>query len=162
MLIGDDGEVWNDYSGSNYQFFVNSNILPVSFVEGTYHWPLNGDIDSIDDLWINTESKPKGAGFGGKVVYSSDGGSNWNESVLSYNGTNATADLWHVNLGKFSPNTVIRYALMIEDEDGNETWDNNGGGDYFASVNAANSSIEWFGATRSTSVRPPVLNVNRW
>lgn len=154
-MVGENGDVWNSNGGSNYWMHVNSTIVPVNWVGNTYHWPSDGDIGSTDDIWINVESKPLGAGVTGTVVYSSNGGSNWTSRALSGNGSTTNSDMWHVNIGKFAPLSTVRFAVMVADEDGAEMWDNNGGADFTASVNAAASSVEWYGNARHRSVLPP-------
>jgi len=152
-------------NGSNYVRTVNGlgNGNPVQFVGNTRHWPTNSAITSADNLWIDVESWPVGSGAGGQVVYSSNGGSSWNIAPLTSNGQTPgpnTNDWWHVNLGMFPAGTTIKYAVMIEDSLGNETWDNNGGLDYTATVNAGGggggaSSIIWAGNTEHVPVVTP-------
>jgi len=157
MMEGENGEVWNNNGGNNYAIAVNSDVVPVTWIGNTYHWPHNGEIDIIDDLWINVESSPIGAGVTGIVVYSSDGGSNWQSFALNHNGVTTNSDMWHINLGKFPGNTIIEYAVMVADEDGIPSWDNNGGQNFSASVNSSGSSVQWFGNTRHYGAALPVM-----
>lgn len=160
-MVGENGDVWNSNNGSNYWIQVNSNIVPINWIGNTYHWPHNGDIDSLDDLWINIESRPLGAAVTGVVAYSFDNGATWKAAGLKGNGTTTNTDMWHVNLGKFPAESNVQYAVMLMDEDGTETWDNNGGANFLASVNTPDSSVHWFGATRSFSAPKPQMNVVR-
>jgi glycosidase len=159
MMEGENGEVWNNNNSSNFSAKINTDIMPLTWVGNTYHWPNNGDIDTGDDLWINVESRPLAAGFEGSVVYSVDGGTNWITEALSHNGVTTNSDLWHVNLGKFPGETVVRYAVMVANEDNIQMWDNNNGLDFTATVNASLSSLQWYGNTRSFSVPPAELDL---
>jgi len=160
-MVGENGDVWNSNNGSNYWIHVNTSVVPVNWIGNTYHWPNNGDIDSLDDLWINIESRPIGAAFTGSVVYSYDNGTNWSVVGLKGNGSTTNSDMWHVNLGKFPADSNVQYAVMLADEDGVETWDNNGGANFSAIINEAASSLQWFGATRNFSAPKPQLLMNR-
>ena len=124
---------------------VASHDLSLYFtIGGTYHWPLDGELDATDDLWINTETWPDGSASTVEVVYSADGGSSWFVADMTWNGTTPgwylhgqanTNDVWHVNLGTFPEGTTIQYALVATKYDGAEIWDNNGGEDFLATVN---------------------------
>ncbi len=159
MIWGDNGEVWDSNGGENYEITVSRNVVPVEWVGGTHHWPEAGNVTSLDNLWINTASRPISAGFGGSVVYSADGGSTWQMMALSPNGTSEDADLWHVNLGTFAAGTEIQFALHVADEDGTETWDNNGGSNYVVTVSAPPSSLHWYGNTKSFGAPAPDVSI---
>ncbi|MFH0879406.1 MAG: alpha-amylase family glycosyl hydrolase, partial [Lentisphaerota bacterium] len=110
------------------------------------HWPLNGSITSVDDLWINIESHPQGAASAGSVVYSADN-VNWTTVPLITNGQASVNDAWHVNLGPFAAGTVIKYAAQIVQTGGTNFWDNRGGSNYTAIVNSIGNgqSLVWIG-----------------
>jgi hypothetical protein len=159
MMEGENGQIWNNNNSSNFSVRINTDIVPLTFVGNTYHWPLNGEIDTGDDLWINVASRPLGAGFAGNVVYSTDGGTNWHTRALDHDGVTTNSDLWHVNLGRFPGLTTVRYAVMVANEDNIQMWDNNGGLDFTANVNASLSSLQWHGNSRSFGVPPPNMSM---
>jgi len=109
---------------------------PLEWAGSTYHWPLNGDLTATDDLWINIESYPIGAGVSGRVHYSTDG-VNWMTNGLSHNGVVGANDAWHANLGTFPGGTEVQYAVVVSDGLGTELWDNNNGQDYIAEVSGS-------------------------
>ena len=162
MMEGENGEVWNSNGSSNYWFTVNTDVVPIDWVGNGYHWPFNGDIDSTDDLWVNVESRPIGAGFSGAVVFSMDGGSNWQSRLLNKNGSTTNSDLWHLNLGRFPAGSVVQYALVIGDDMGVQTWENNGGSNFVATVNASASSVQWFGNASHFSAPQPALFIENY
>ena len=136
-------------SATNNHYFTTSTrssaVAPVQWLGNTHHWPGNAELDAGDDLWINTEGFPKGAAAGGQVVYSSDG-TNWFTKDLAYAGATAANDQWHVNLGKFPANAVVRYALLVKDAAGVAKWDNNGSQNFQARVSgqgAVQAPIFW-------------------
>ena len=159
MMEGENGEIWNNNSGADYFITVNSDVVPVAFVGNTYHWPHNGDLDPSDDLWINVESGPIGAGVMAAVIFTVDGGANWQSRALNQNGVTDVHDMWHVNLGKFPGNTIIQYAVMVADDDAIQNWDNNNGADFIASVNSSGSSIHWYGNVKHFSAERPEVGV---
>ena len=123
---------WDSRGGQNYSFTVNGGV-PLQWVGNTYNWPANGQVTSSTDLWINTESWPKGAGVSGTLVYSVNGGA-WSSVPMSKAGTNGNNDWWNCNLGKRPAGASIRYAVMVKDANGVERWDSNGGKDYIVTV----------------------------
>ena len=154
-MTGRNTNLWDNNGGADYTNRVNLGTSVVAWVGNVYHWPGNGDIEPSNDLWVNIESWPVGAGVTGEVVYSSDGGATWLARGLDRNGTAANNDLWHCNLGQFLPSATVRYALKIRDGSANDVWANNGGSNYIAEVNGAPSSIWWFGnAIQGGATRP--------
>ncbi|MBU0677327.1 MAG: hypothetical protein KJ626_04350 [Verrucomicrobia bacterium] len=129
---GDDH--WDNNDGVNYTAEVNVGD-PVYWVGNSYHWPLRGDIDPGEDVWVNIESYPIGTAVSAMVVYSIDGGGNWRSAEMSIGGQHGANDWWHVNLGSFDTGIHIRYAILVRDGLGADHWDSNGGGDYHADVN---------------------------
>jgi len=128
LLVNKDG-VYGTVSGTQ------AAGVPLQWVGNTYHWPLNGDIQPDDFLWVNVESYPRGAGVSGQVVYSTDN-VNWFALPLTLAGDTGANDWWHLNLGKFPAGTDVKYAVMIEDGLGNQVWDNNNGQDFLAEVDS--------------------------
>ncbi len=165
----DGNQHWDNNNTTNYHAHVNQggDGNPVEWIGNTRHWPTNGAITAADDLWIDVESYPVGTAAGGLVVYSSNNGASWQTAMLGNNGTIDTGlghsnDWWHVNLGTFSAGATVRYAVMIEDSNGNETWDNNAGDDYTATVNSnggsGNPTVQWVGNTRHVAAARPDLS----
>lgn len=133
----DEGETsWDSNAGENYSFTVNTDVGPrLDTVENTGTAPGPGELDAGENLVITTQSSPKGLGQSGRVVYND--GSGWNDAALVADGSNATHDLWKVDLGSFAAEKTIQFAVMVSDG-GNpaiEVWDNNSGGDYLITVN---------------------------
>ena len=139
--------VWHRTSAdwSHSTWLQNSARPALQWVGHTDPWPLNGDLDAGDDLWINTETWPKGSAAGAFVAYSIDG-TNWLGASMSLAGENGNNDWWHVNLGKFMNGVTIRYAVAAVDEFGAQRWDTNGGQNYSTRVNTnPNMTAPWFG-----------------
>lgn len=139
---------WDNNSSKDYTRTVQYGTVKVTYLGGTYHWPANGEITSSDNLWVNIESYPQGAGVNGEVIYSTDGGNTWNGAVLSLSGTTGQNDLWHANLGAFPAGTTVKYAVKLTDTTGADNWDNYGGANFTATVNGQLSSL--------TSFEPPL------
>lgn len=135
----DGGETsWDSNGGNNYSFTVNTDIGPqLDAVENTETSPVAGELDSGENLIVTTQSRPKGLGQSGKIVYNA--GNGWNEADLQANGSNDTHDLWTVDLGSFPAEATIQFAMMVSDggSPAREVWDNNGGSDFTVTVNAA-------------------------
>ena len=159
--IGVQNDLWDNNTGNDYIAVVAGGAVgAIRAVANTRHWPLNGSITPQDDVWIDVDSFPRNAGAGGLVVYSTDG-VNWNTAPLIHNDghddENGGWDAWHLNLGKFNANTTIRYAIMVQDGNGNETWDNNQGNDFLATVNSSGNAIIWFGNVTGAGVPKPEI-----
>jgi len=97
-------------------------------------WPLEGDLNGGDILWVNAETWPAGTASELYLVYSSDN-STWQMTELSPNGLAGNNDIWHADLGGFAPGTDVQYAIQIIDSLGNVIWLNNNGQNYHAHVN---------------------------
>ncbi|HMP71937.1 MAG TPA: alpha-amylase family glycosyl hydrolase [Kiritimatiellia bacterium] len=159
QVIGVINDRWDNNEGSNFLALVDEGAgSSIRVVGNTRHWPLNGNITSFDDVWVDVDSFPRHAGTGGLVVYSTDG-VNWEIAPLVHNDghddENGGWDAWHLNLGKFPANTTIRYAIMVHDAFGVEYWDNNNGNDFLANVNPGGNAIAWFGNVRGAGVPVP-------
>ncbi len=139
---------WDNNASKDYTRTVQYGTVKVTYLGGTYHWPANGSITSTDDLWVNIESYPQGAGVNGEVIYSTDAGKTWKGAVLSLAGTKGQNDLWHANLGAFPAGTTVEYAVKLTDTTGADNWDNYGGANFTATVNGQLSSL--------TSFEPPL------
>jgi hypothetical protein len=159
-MVGRNGDVWDNNSTANYSNKVNAGTTTVQWIGNTYHWPANGSIEAGAEVWVDVDSWPVGAATTGDVIYSTDGGASWHGVGLVRNGTHNNNDWWHANLGGFSGNTTVRYAVNVKDGDGVDHWDNNGGSNFLAEVNPASSSIRWFGNTLQGSAKPPEVGIN--
>jgi glycosidase len=154
-LRGRNGDLWDNNSTLNFSNKVNAGTTTVQWVGNTHHWPETGAIEPDNEVWVNIESWPIGAGVTGEVVYSSDGGATWSAKGLSHNGAFQNNDWWHANLGTFNPDATVRYAVKVTDGDNIDHWDNNNGSNFIAVINPAPSSIRWFGnAIQGGAVRP--------
>jgi dextranase len=101
----------------------------------TYNFPSAGSVDPATDLFINTETAPHGAAVSALVRYSTNGGTTWQTTALSANGTDGSNDQWHVDLGRFAEGTVIQYAVQATDSLANSLTDSNYGQNFYVKVN---------------------------
>ena len=151
---------WDNNGSKDYTRAVQYGTVKVTYLGGTYHWPANGSITSTDNLWVNIESYPQGAGVNGEVIYSTDSGKTWRSAVLSLSGTIGQNDLWHANLGTFPSGSTVKYAVKLVDTTGGENWDNLGGANFTATVNGQLSSLTRFDAPqtrgRIDAVKPQI------
>jgi hypothetical protein len=154
-VSGARNTLWDNNGGNDHLLTIGESSSSLDWIGNAYHWPTNGAITSAEDLWVNIESYPIGGAVSGKVVYSSDGGSTWQEMDLNHNGTNTQNDMWNANLGTFAANATIRYAMVLADTDGAEMWDNNNGNDYLAQVEGGGSSIVWHGNVEGRGAPQP-------
>ena len=132
VVDGNGAYRWDSRNGQNYKFTVNAGQA-VQWVGNTTHWPVNGQITSATDLWINTDSWQKNSGVSAKVVYTTNG-TTWLTKAMNKAGVHGNNDWWNLNLGKFPSGTQVRYAIAVKDGNGVEKWDNNGGQDFKATV----------------------------
>ena len=109
----------------------------LQWIGNVRHEPVNGQIGPADEIVIFIESWPEGEAVGGNVVYSPDG-DNWFEVDLVFvtdgAGSFGQNDLWSANIGSFAACTEIEYAVMLEDEEEEQSWANNNGNNYLAVV----------------------------
>ncbi|MEX1045411.1 MAG: alpha-amylase family glycosyl hydrolase [Chthoniobacterales bacterium] len=138
-----------------YTRSVQFGTVRADWVGDVSHWPLDGEIEAGDDFWVDIESYPQGAGIGGEVRYSIDGGENWRSKPLALAGTKGQNDLWHANLGSFPSGTPIQFAVMVQDTTNVQNWDNNGGGNYRTAVNGILSTVAAFDNVASSGVIVP-------
>lgn len=142
--FGSGGKVWDTNFGANYLAVVNSGGVQ-NWAGNTEHFPASGDIDPEDNLWINSESKPVGTATAANLVYSINGGNTWTSAPMSLAGLRNGNDHWNVNLGMFSPGTVVEYAVQVLFP-GQTIWDNNAGKNFKATVNSPDP-VGWVGNT---------------
>jgi glycosidase len=157
-MTGRNGDVWDNNTNNDFFVSVNAGTSSVQWIGNTHHWPENGAIEPDNEIWVNIESWPIGAGVTGEVVYSSDGGASWQSAALVHNGTFQNNDWWHANLGSFDPDKTIRYAVKVVDGDATDHWDNNNGSNFVAVVNPAPSSIRWYGNTIQGGALQPLCD----
>jgi len=160
-LSSSGGKISFSLSGKESKIFIAGGAPQLS-INRAYHWPLDGDVNATDDLWINVEAEPIGASSNAYVAYTTDAGTTWNNAQMDADTSVGGFDAWHVNLGHFPGETTIRYAVCVQGSD-SEVWANNGGSDYSVSVNAGNPSVvDWtpdtpdncFGGTVDISYTP--------
>ena len=106
---------------------------------GNYHWPFNGDIEPGDAVWFNLDTYPKGAAMAVKLHFSTDGGA-WQQVSLNVSTVEHEGDHWYTSLVGLPGGSSVQYAYEVVDHTGSSSWDNNGGGDYIATVNGAPSA----------------------
>ncbi len=152
--------LWDNNAGLDFLRTIQLGTTPIEWMGNTRHWPRAGEIEPGDDLWVDVESYPLGAGVEGEVIYSLNDGESWSSATLLRNGTEGNNDLWHVNLGAFAPGTPIRFAVRLTDTTGVERWDSNNNEDYLLTVNGLQSGISFFSDVRTKgrvpAVRPDV------
>jgi len=138
FVEAEDGSVvkTDDNQGAYFIAKVNQggNGKPVQWIGNTYHWPLNGQIDAGEMLWINIDTYPRGAAASARAVYSVDGGA-WQSADLSPGSPVGNNDHWYLPLDAFASGQHIQYAIEVVDGTGASRWDNNKGMDFHALVN---------------------------
>lgn len=139
------GNIWDNNGGANYSFVAGPPVL--DWIGNTTHWPTNGLLKAGHDLWVNTETWPRGAVTSALVYFNYLGGTNWNVAPLSYAGTAGANDWWHRNMGRFSAGAEVEYAVGAYDGESTLHVDNNSGGNFFANVATGNVAT-WVGNAR--------------
>lgn len=139
------GNIWDSNGGANYSFTAGPGQL--TWIGNTYHWPTNGAVMAGHDLWINTETWPRGSATNAIVYFNYLGGTNWMAAPLSLAGVQGNNDWWHRNMGRFSAGAVIQYSVGACDGLGDLYVDNRGGSNYFANV-ATGGVAAWIGNAR--------------
>ncbi|HMP72501.1 MAG TPA: glycoside hydrolase family 31 protein [Kiritimatiellia bacterium] len=128
---------------------VIPGYTPLTWVGATYNWPTNGAIQPTDNLWINTQSSPQGAGVAARVIYSLNEGVTWQTNTLNPNGAAGQNDRWHRNLGTFPNGTKLWYHVEVTDAQGVTLADNNGGMFYRATVGILGPPLVWLGSSHN-------------
>jgi glycosidase len=140
---------WDNNGGSDYNRTIQYGTVKLTWIGDTSHWPLAGTIEAADDLWVNIASYPQGAGIGGEVIFSTDGGATWQGTPLDFVAAQGQNDLWHANLGTFAAGTPVRFSVKLTDTTNEDHWDDNGGANFTATVNGARSSLTGFDAVQA-------------
>lgn len=131
-----------------WPFYAIAALQGVGYIR---HCPEQGFIEATDSIAIHVESWPYDQSSGARVVFSIDNGANWSSIDMTQNDRLGLHDWWLAVIGPFPAGTVIRYAVEVFDGEGGSLWDNNGGADYYATVNGGAPS-RWVGGT---SHQPP-------
>ncbi|MBW7909284.1 MAG: hypothetical protein H3C50_10290 [Kiritimatiellae bacterium] len=139
------GNIWDNNGGNNYTFTAGPPV--VDWIGNTTHFPANGSLTAGLDLWINTETWPRGATTNALVYFNYLGGTNWNAAPLAYAGTQGNNDWWNRNMGRFSAGSVVEYSVGAYDGYGTLHVDNRNGSNYFANVATGNVAT-WVGLGR--------------
>jgi hypothetical protein len=113
----------------------------VTFPAGT----TSNVITATDDLWIDIEAYPKDAAAGGKVMFTTNNGTNWGETPLRKARVVGNNDLLNANLGKFPGGATLKFAVQVVDTNGVARWDNNDGQDYTRNIQFGTLAIGWLG-----------------
>jgi len=137
------GHIWDSNSGQNYTF-TTPGPVSVQWLGNISHWPPAGQIDPVDDFWINAESWPLAAGVAVSVIFTTNNWTTLHAAVLNKAGKKGANDWWNINLGKFFGGTTIDYAVMVIDAFDKTIWNQNGGANFTASVNPGQSTL-WAG-----------------
>jgi hypothetical protein len=147
-------------NGANYSAVVNSGGSgeALQWIGNVSHWPPEGEVTSLTDLWIDIQAWPVGAAANGAVVYSSDNGQTWPMRPLEFNHTSESNDFWHANLGAFPAGAVVQFAVTLSDANDNQLWANNDGSNYWVTVSGSGTnlqSVHWVGNTISRGLLVP-------
>lgn len=124
--------------------FCGSVNVDLQWIGGANHWPLTGEWDAGEDLWVNIRSWPRDAVVNGQVVYTFNNGSSWQSAALTFDRVEGNDDWYHAKLGSFQAGTTVKYAIQVVGRNTN-LWDNNSGSDYTVSVNAGPTNVTWIG-----------------
>ncbi|HMO50027.1 MAG TPA: carbohydrate-binding protein [Kiritimatiellia bacterium] len=130
----------NSAGNSDQKVYTYSRAsgITLTTVEWTSHWPENGSITTNSEIWVNTSSLPPGAGVSADIVYCA-GTCEGAWPLVPMNRNEAwdpgVRDWWNANLGTYPAGTIIQYAVVVRDAQGNEVWDSNNGQNYTAIVN---------------------------
>ncbi len=141
--FGAAGTLW-DPNGGAFQTSVNG-AKPVAWIGNVRHDPVNGQINSTNDITVFIETTPVGAATYAQTAYSTNDGVSWSNADMQRAGPTTTNELWRVNIGQFAAGTTVRYAVEVRGSNGSQ-WENNFGADYHAIVNSS-SSAPWIGGT---------------
>jgi glycosidase len=117
----------------------------VTWIGNTVTFPPQGNITASNDLWIDIEAFPKDTAAGGKVLFTTNNGTSWNEVPLAKARVVGNNDLLNANLGKFPGGTALKFAVQVVDTNGVARWDNNNGTDYTRTVQFGTLAIGWSG-----------------
>ncbi len=117
-----------------YTYTKTAAPVQISWTGNVTTDPASGAWDAGEALTIRIQTAPIGAAASVGALYRANGG-DWNYSQMTKTGSNASNDLWAIDIGSFAAGTVIQFALEAKDAQNNSTWDSQGGNNYSISVN---------------------------
>ena len=117
----------------------------ITWVGNTVTFPSQGNITASTDLWIDVEAYPKDTTVGGKVIYTTDNGTTWNETPIAKARVVGSNDLLNANLGKFPGGTTLKFAIQLLDTNGVAKWDSNNGANFSRTIQFGTLAIGWSG-----------------
>lgn len=117
----------------------------VQWVGSIVTFPPQGQITASDELWVDVEAWPLDAAAGGKVNFTTDDGTTWQETPLAKSRVVGHNNLLNANLGKFPAGTTVKFSVQVVDTDGLARLDNNNGTDYARTIQRGTLAIGWSG-----------------
>jgi glycosidase len=117
----------------------------IDWAGNTVTFPGQGNITASTDLWIDVEAYPIDSAIGGKVIYTTDNGTTWNETPLAKARVIGNNDLLNANLGRFPGGTSLQFAVELVDSNGVAKWDSNNGANFSRTVQFGTLAIGWSG-----------------
>lgn len=94
------------------------------------------------DVFAETQTVPMGAAVTGFVLYVVS--SNWSEAPMGNIGVVNSNDQWRGRMGRFPAGDVVGFVVGVEDRNGTNYFDNNGGSNYVFSVTNGDATT-WIG-----------------
>lgn len=123
-----------------------ANALALQWAGNASNNADHGVIASSQPLVISVESYPAQSALGARVLFSINGGVDWDSVGMAYAGPSqgGANDRWKADLGTFAQGTTIRYAIEVTGPD-QILWDSQNGQDYFVTVSNEAAAIRWMG-----------------
>ena len=116
--------------------YAQTNV--VQWIGNTVHEP--GIPRAGQDVFIQTETQPIGAGESGFALYGVN--SNWSAAWLDWIGSGSN-DVWRGKIGRFSAGDAVEYLVGVVD--GTRTnYDSNGGSNFIFTVTNGEATA-WIG-----------------
>ena len=139
------------------------NYKPITWVGNVSNVPTNGAIQPTDNLWINAQSFPQGAGTGAEVIYSVNSGATWATNAMNANGVAGQNDAWNRNLGTFASGTPVWYWVRVRDSQNVVLTNNNGGAFYRVTIGVFGPELTWIGSSHNWPLDGSITtNDNVW
>ncbi len=151
VTVGGDSRISFSLAPKESKIFIAGQASATLWVRGTHNYPLDGDIQPISDIWINTEAGPAGDVTDVVLVYSVDGGA-WQELSMNVNTdwSSQGGSWYNATLGTHPAGTMVEYAILVEGEEDSEVWDDNDGSNYSFTVSEGPGPDLW------------ILNISNW
>ena len=140
VASNDTTAVTNNNGGLNFQVTIRAGGTADLWVGDTRFQPANGEITSSSIIQITSETWPTGVVDEVVLAYTVDGAT-WLEKAYSKVGGTPDNDIWQVEMGPYADGTTLRFAVVAKIGTTDESWDNNGGQDFFAYVGQAGSGL---------------------